>query len=76
MTSTRMLTRRDSYKQTDAKFALLGARNVGKSGRLLSNFETNYTEFIAFSRMHQPEKNEYPFLKLRLLLEREIKMSA
>ncbi|KAJ7351774.1 hypothetical protein OS493_035717 [Desmophyllum pertusum] len=26
-----MLTRRDSYKQTDAKFALLGARNVGKS---------------------------------------------
>lgn len=31
MTSTKMLTRRDSYKQTDAKFALLGARNVGKS---------------------------------------------
>jgi len=26
-----MLTRKDSYKQTDAKFALLGARDVGKS---------------------------------------------
>lgn len=40
-----MLTRRDSYKQTDAKFALLGARNVGKSGKLivLISYSVRYT---------------------------------
>ena len=55
-----MLTRRDSCKQTDAKIALLGARNVGKSGELFLFYSMRFGSKYPKEWQGMMSKNEPP----------------